>query len=335
MVATPTTTSGWNHIPIGGIEDLKEAVYGAGLDAVQLSRGALHGSLAFAESDQITYSSGYLAGQITLTGPLSESMVTLGVGVNMAPGSRHWLNEVSSGGIGVFLPGDEHDAFYTPHTVYACAALTYDHLEEVAADLNLVLDARQLGGSGIILNRVSKHALATLQRAFKRIHSNGNAGVGAPDVGRYMLECMIDAIARPPRATPGGREAHGHSKIVSRAQDFILANLETPLSIHAIARAAFASQSTLYRAFREVLSETPQSFVRKLRLNRIRQDLATDEEARCTITIIANRWGVGELGRLSGWYRELFDELPSHTRARCLETLRSISTVNGMRKAAT
>jgi len=41
-------------------------------------------------------------------------MVTIGVGLVMAPGTRHWLNEVTTGAVGVFLPGDEHDAFYPP-----------------------------------------------------------------------------------------------------------------------------------------------------------------------------------------------------------------------------
>jgi AraC-like DNA-binding protein len=103
-----------------------------------------------------------------------------------------------------------------------------------------------------------------------------------------------------------------------------MAHLTDSISISAIARAAFASQSTLYRAFHEVLDETPQSFIRKLRLNRVRHDLATEEEARCTITILANKWGVGELGRFAGWYRELFGELPSQTRARRLAMLHDV-----------
>jgi len=52
-----------------------------------------------------------------------------------------------------------------------------------------------------------------------------------------------------------------------------------------------------------------------LRLNRIRRDLASPQEAHCTVAALANRWGVSELGRLSSEYRDLFGELPSRTRA--------------------
>jgi hypothetical protein len=41
--------------------------------------------------------------------------------------------------------------------------------------------------------------------------------------------------------------------------------------------------------------------------------LASDEERACTIALIANQWGMSELGRMSGWYRELFGERPSDT----------------------
>ncbi len=38
--------------------------------------------------------------------------MTPGVGLKFGPGSRHWLNQVTEGDVGIFLPGDEQDAFY-------------------------------------------------------------------------------------------------------------------------------------------------------------------------------------------------------------------------------
>jgi transcriptional regulator GlxA family with amidase domain len=61
--------------------------------------------------------------------------------------------------------------------------------------------------------------------------------------------------------------------------------------------------------------------VLRLRLHRIRRDLASEEEAAHSVAIIANRWGVGELGRLAGRYRVAFGESPSETRLRTLATV--------------
>jgi AraC-like DNA-binding protein len=306
----------WSRLPITSVEDVQEAVLGAGLDAVQLSRGPMHGSLAFATSGRMAFSTGHLTGRVSLTGALSETMTTLGVGIRIAPGSRHWMNEVETGGVGIFRAGDTHEAIYLPGTIYACVTLPDTQLEEIAADMGLVLDDAQLGGSRISRRRLSTARLATLQRAFVEVHTAGAQNHhDAAALGRFMLECLIQHVAREPRPEPGLRDMGVHSRIVARAQNYIRTHLTDSISISAIARASFASQSTLYRAFHEVLDETPQSFIRKLRLNRIRHDLATEEEARCTITILANKWGVGELGRFAGWYRELFGELPSQTRA--------------------
>jgi AraC-like DNA-binding protein len=310
---------GWTRVPISQIEDLEDAVLGAGLEAVQMSRTPVSGGLAFAADGEVTYSSGLLNGHIALTGPLSESMVTLGVGLRMAPGARHWLNEVPSRAIGVFLPGDVHEAHYTPGTLYATVTLSFDRLEEIAAGDGLLLSAKHLGGTGISQRPMDASAAARLERGFLRVHERGqDAGVAAHALGRRLLDALIAHLASEPRRAVGAWAERQHGRIVERARRYILGHLEAPLPIDAIADAAFTSRRTLHRAFLDVLGVAPQSYVRTLRVNRIRHDLATEQEAKCTISTIANRWGIGELGRLSAWYRDLFGELPSETRARHL-----------------
>jgi transcriptional regulator GlxA family with amidase domain len=101
--------------------------------------------------------------------------------------------------------------------------------------------------------------------------------------------------------------AHAHSSI---------AHLDQPLSVEKIASAAATSHRTLHRAFHIVLDETPYSYVLKLRLHRIRHELVTRAEAACTITMVAHRWNITDMGRLAAWYRDLFGELPSQTLMR-------------------
>lgn len=311
--AAASPGGGWGCVPISHIEDLHDAVLGAGLDVVQMSRAPISGSLAFAQQGDITYSSGLVDGNVGLTGPLSETLVTVGVLLRASPGTRHWLSEVGGQAVGVFMPGDVHEAYYRPGALYATATLSMERLEEQAAKIGLVLDARQLAGTGISERGMERKRVEALRRRFDRVHSGFSAD---ESLGEALLESLIGHLARRPRNLVGPCSVRRHGLIVQRARSYIADHLEEPLSIDAIARAAFTSHRTLHRAFVDVLDETPQSYVRKLRLNRIRRELADEREARCSITIIANRWGIGELGRLSGWYRELFGELPSQTLAR-------------------
>lgn len=306
----------WRFVPIARIEHLKDAVYGAGLEATQMSRGTLAGSLAFAERGGILYSSGSIGGKVALRGPLSRERVTLGLGLRLNPGSWHWFDEVSTGNAGLFLSGDEHDCLYVPGSLYATATLGHEQLERQAALAELVLDARTLGGTGIHPRKVAPSTVAYLARRLDFLHAAG--AVGGSDFagfGEQLLDVLIAHYAREPRAIPGRRRAAGHARIVARARAYIAGNLQEPLTIEGLADVAATSRRTLYRAFLEVLGDTPQSYVRRLRLHRIRHDLASEAEAACTVALAANRWGVGELGRLSGWYRELFGELPSQTLA--------------------
>jgi AraC-like DNA-binding protein len=306
----------WQRISIGGIEDLKDAVYGAGLEATQMSRGRLAGGLLFAMRDGVLYGSGDIGGRVALLGPLSQTGVTLGVGLDLAPGTRHWLTEVATGDVGVFLPGDEHDSLYGPGSLYATVTLTHDRLEEAAARIGLVLDAGMLGGTGVQERRFSAAELAPLRARFRQAHLGGpNQAAGPTALGGQMLTMLIHRLGRPPWVTrPLDRQRL--SRVVARARSYIRDNIERSLSIEAIAVAAGASHRTLHRAFHVVLDETPYSYVLRVRLHRIRTALVSDAEKSATITAVANHWGISELGRFAGSYRELFGELPSETLRR-------------------
>jgi AraC-like DNA-binding protein len=170
-----------------------------------------------------------------------------------------------------------------------------------------------LGGTGIRQEQLPTETVRYLEGAMRQVHA-GQAPCGSA-LARSLLDVMILHCAREPK--PGGRTTPSSVlRVVARARAHIEAMLDEPMSIDAIAAAAGTSRRTLHRAFVRVLGQTPYAYVNTLRLNRIRRDLATDLEARCTIALTANRWGVGELGRLAARYRQLFGELPSQTAAR-------------------
>lgn len=309
----------WNRLSISRIEDLSDGVHGAGLDAIQMSRGAIVGSLAFATHDEVTYNTGYIDGHVALSGPLSQDEITLGLGVDFPTGAKQWLKDIPTGAVGVFLPGDVHDSMYFPGALYATATLSRNRLEQIAAQTGHVLGAKELSGTGIARRSLSGAALTSLQTQFRRVHqgSLGDRPMSSPAaLGKRLLEILIAELGRAPRPRFGEAEARGHGRLVARARAFIYENLHRPLSIDSIAAAAFTSHRTLHRAFLAVLNETPYSYVQRVRLHRIRHELISNSELCCTIACVANNWGITELGRFAGWYREQFGELPSQTLAR-------------------
>ncbi|GGC79356.1 helix-turn-helix domain-containing protein [Chelatococcus reniformis] len=306
----------WARIQIENIEVLKDAVYGAGLDAAQLSRAPVTGSLAFAALDDVSFATGAIGARTALTGCLSDDRVTVGLGLELPSGSRQWLSEVTTGDVAVFMPGDEHDALYAPGSLYLAVTLPMERAEILAEQHELSLDLR-VTGSGVAARKLPHDRLTGLRQLFHALHSGRLADAVSPQaLGNQALDALVVHLGRPPRMHVGQRDPRGLARVVARARAFMHANLDQPLSIEAIAAAGGGSRRTLHRAFQQVLDETPYSYLQKLRLHRIRHELLSEAEASLTIAFIANRWGLSELGRLAGRYRDLFGELPSQTRAR-------------------
>lgn len=310
------STGEWHKVNIVGIEDLADAVLGAGLEATQLTCGQMSGSLVFSNYRDVIYSSGLIRGRVALQGPLSENLITIGLGVRLGCGSQHWLNEVSTCDVGVFHPGDEHDSIYTDNSLYASVSLSEESLNSIAANLDLVLDKKQLGGTGVHCRRFDVRETSILCKEIERVHFGLPTQFTSMNLQQYFLESLIVHCARHPRQVCALRKPEGLAAIVSKAREYIDEHLKEPISVDAVALACNSSRRTLFRAFSSILGESPRAYIERRRLHHIRWELNRNRDDPCTVALAANRWGISELGRMAGRYKEVFAELPSQTLAR-------------------
>jgi len=107
-------------------------------------------------------------------------------------------------------------------------------------------------------------------------------------------------------------------RVFQRARDYIHQRLEDGISIVAMCREIGVSRRSLEAAFRSVIGNSPGNFIRALQLNRVRRDLSSYGSAGLSIGGIAARHGIWHWSRFSHYYREMFGELPSQTRARSI-----------------
>jgi len=307
----------WHRFDIRQLEDFTNAVFGAELEVIQMAGPRVRGSLAFAARNGITFSSGLIQGSVAVSGPLSHDAITIGVALRVGQGSTQWLNTIRSGDVGVFLPGDEQDGLFTKGSLYFAATLTEKRLEEEAAREGLKLEPGMVSRTGLHFKSISTRTVAQLYRSVAPIHSNRvNYDERRAEAGFAMMRIVLEHYARLPLVGDGRVDPLGRASIVDKARRYIRANLTHPVSMETLAAASGTSQRSLARAFVEVLHDTPANYVRRLRLHRIRKELATEAQRGCRVSEIAEKWGIAEPGRMSGWYRELFGELPSETRAR-------------------
>lgn len=122
------------------------------------------------------------------------------------------------------------------------------------------------------------------------------------------------------RLTTGVRPAR--APYVRNAMEYIRENIDSPLTIATIARAAGVSVRALQVGFARDLGMAPSAYIRDLRLDRVRDELRQRRgEDGLSVTDVASRWGFTHLGRMSRYYRRRFDELPSQTIRSLLKPL--------------
>lgn len=114
------------------------------------------------------------------------------------------------------------------------------------------------------------------------------------------------AVARHPGVCP---------RHVRRVRDYLQAHVDEPVTPAELAVVAGASLRSLYAGFRDFCGVSPMQYLRALRLDRARHDLADASRSR-HVAAVALRWGFGHLGRFSADYKARLGESPSETLRR-------------------
>ena len=98
-----------------------------------------------------------------------------------------------------------------------------------------------------------------------------------------------------------------------RIDEYIEANLATPIKVRDLPLATDVSSRTLFRLFYERFGISPKAYFSMLRLNKIKHILRAPSSHPIKISDIANSWGFWHMGKFAADYKVLFGELPSDT----------------------
>jgi AraC-like DNA-binding protein len=112
-----------------------------------------------------------------------------------------------------------------------------------------------------------------------------------------------------------GGDRPASQAVVKHAIDLMRGNPETVWTSGELARATGVSVRALQKAFAKADELPPMTYLRQLRLHRVRSELTDASQTRSSVavTAVASRWGFVHLGRFAQQYRQLFGEPPSQT----------------------
>ncbi|QSR33474.1 AraC family transcriptional regulator [Marinobacterium iners] len=97
--------------------------------------------------------------------------------------------------------------------------------------------------------------------------------------------------------------------------DYIRSNAKNDVHIDDIEWVAGVSRNKLYEDFKNYLGEPPTAYLKRVRLEGVRNDIFNLGRHE-SISTLAMNWGFTHLGRFSSEYKKLFGETPSVTQNR-------------------
>jgi len=109
-----------------------------------------------------------------------------------------------------------------------------------------------------------------------------------------------------------GKSNHHHDPYpLSRAEDYIIANLQNPITRDQLAEISGRSIRTLSRAFEKKYAMGPMAFIKQRRLDAAYLDLLRAKPDTSSVTQVAYNYGFAHIGKFAIEYGKIFGETPS------------------------
>jgi len=257
---------------------------------------------------------------VVLGGVLSPRYFIIGMFDQVRPGNTIWDNPIEGGDIAWAPFGAERKAVYKSRMQVGMLQLTQDRLEELLEHRGVSINPYSFSQSGVVhapgtSANLGRRTLRELRTALNKSPDLFQSKEAFDSVVDTMLNNFIDITVMATGGAFRARETQAdYVSLVKKTRDILSEEPDRVHSVDQICDRLRISRRTLHRAFIDVTQIPPRTYLRNWRLSRARRDIW--EYRHTNVTEVAFRWGFFDVGRFAGYYKALFDELPSETLAR-------------------
>jgi transcriptional regulator GlxA family with amidase domain len=161
-------------------------------------------------------------------------------------------------------------------------------------------------------------ALAALRTDLLPVLDEARAALDRPDLDAALDRLgALAALATRSRvavaAAATGQELPAVSRTARAGAAYLAAHARAGATVAACADACAVTPRALQAAFRRHLGTTPSAYLRAVRLDGARAELAAAAPGETTVCAIAARWGWADPDRFTAAYRAAHGETPSAT----------------------
>ena len=309
--ATPFTPGLGGIVTTTDVDRLHDLAPGWVEQSFQLGRGPFEGSLHFGQTSRMQFATKDWRPGLLVRGSAPKDAAVLGFPLIDSPAARIRGVTMAASDFGYVTRGEELDfRTATAFSIFLIAMREEDLEAYAEVVLGRPIHSIVRGNPRFFGGRSVQERQRDVERlGVDRIYRDAGK-LADPLVAGWIENRILDSLlcglpGNERRRPPGGMAA-----LARRAEDYLLTNLQAPLTIRDLCRETGASERTLHLAFRQHLGTTPKAHLKALRLNAVRRDLRNASPG-VGVMDVAMRWGFFHAGWLSQDYRRMFGESPS------------------------
>ena len=262
----------------------------------------------------ILYKSSY-SSAIHMQGLTPEGMLAITIPLKFGKRSLFWNAPINTHEILASLPGGL-DVIVDAGQIHLIILIDFSLLDrmltnEQVAALKNAAARRKLPIIEHALGPFTHWLLKLLNHAQQQTDSFTQA-LALQSIEEDFLQQLLSVVRLPSQTStkePWQKRRQGFELALEFLREADLSSFSIP----DICSNTGVSQRTLEYAFQEHYNLTPVSFIKKIRLHAIRRKLVTAHSSELTISDIAHKLGIYDMGRFASIYKKYFSELPSQT----------------------
>jgi AraC-like DNA-binding protein len=171
-------------------------------------------------------------------------------------------------------------------------------------------------------SQVLLHLLGCTIRAAESVRGEA-AKIVLGELEQALISTFLAASDHGYRDRLDGKAPGAAPWQVRRAEGYIAANWDKPVTIEDLAAVTGASPRSIFRTFQQSRGYTPLEFAKRVRLEHARRMLQ-DKEGFVSVTEVAFACGFADLGRFSKDFGQAFGERPSAVLNRTKSLLKAV-----------
>ena len=219
----------------------------------------------------------------------------------------------------LLLPGEPFNFKSTKGTKVFGTNFFLDSLDDYACQLNNTETFNLPADQAISLETQSGASLVRyLTFIWGELTASGSmltSDLVAKEVEDGLIAALVYAISDTQNSSAVEKTGRNHSGI-KRAEEYLLANLTSPISRTELAQVSGVSIRSLSRAFVKRHGMGPMAYLKKTRLQAAHKELLLSEPEEISVADVALRYGFAQPSKFSAAYKAVYNETPSETLLR-------------------